>query len=141
MNEPLPNPSSPEVAMPADPLDALNRPADRASGANAGDDSPVHLELPRDLQEVDQRIARLALLCKVRLLERPVLQRVLDNDASVCGAPNERAFVELRGLLGLHFKIQDQLTDELTPQESARVIAQIHDTLRARLGPHLAELE
>ena len=104
-------------------------------------DSAVSLELPADLEAVDRRIAQLALLCRARLLQLPVLERILDNDRSVCAAPNERAFTELRGLLYLHFRIQQELAEGLGPQDSRLVIERVLQRLRASLGAHLAELQ
>ncbi len=110
------------------------------SASEMGDESPASLEWPEDLEAVDRRIAQLALLCQARILELPILERILDNDSSVCAAPNQRAFTELRGLLYLHFQIQRQLSEGLGPQESKRVIERVHERLRSSLGSHLADL-
>ena len=48
--------------------------------------------LTADLYEVDKEVARLAMLCRVRILDPGVLERVLKKDESVCAAPNPKAF-------------------------------------------------
>jgi hypothetical protein len=41
-----------------------------------------------NLKDVDREIARLALLCRVNVLQRSVIDRVLQRDASVCETDN-----------------------------------------------------
>ena len=45
-----------------------------------------------DLDDVDREVARLATICKVRILDAGVVERVLKNDASACGASNPVGF-------------------------------------------------
>ena len=61
-----------------------------------------------DLEEVDREIARLAVLCQVKILEPGVIRRVLKRDASVCATPNPVAFAKLHDLLILHFAIREK---------------------------------
>ena len=46
----------------------------------------------RNLEEIDREVARLALLCRVSILDPGVIDRVLQKDMSVCGADNKIAF-------------------------------------------------
>ena len=49
---------------------------------------PDHLQIAwwaKNLDELDREIARLALLCQVRILDPGVIDGVLQNDGSVCG--------------------------------------------------------
>ena len=41
-----------------------------------------------NLEELDREIGRLALICRVRLLDPGVVDRVLKGDGSVCAADN-----------------------------------------------------
>ena len=70
-----------------------------------------------NLDEIDLEIARLATLCEVRILDPGVIERVLHNDASVCGSSNAIAFKKLHDMLMLHFAIR---------QKSAEVVGQAH---------------
>jgi hypothetical protein len=70
---------------------------------------PVYRMLWTDnLEEVDREIARLALLCQVRILDPGVISRVLHKDASVCGTQNAAAFAKLHDLVMLHFGIREK---------------------------------
>jgi hypothetical protein len=60
------------------------------------------------LEEVDREIARLALLCQVRILDPGVISRVLHKDASSCGTQNAAAFAKLHDLVMLHFAIREK---------------------------------
>jgi hypothetical protein len=66
-----------------------------------------------NLDELDREIARMAMLCQVKLLERGVLTRVLKNDTSVCGTDNSAAFEKLHGLLKLHLALREKSIESL----------------------------
>jgi hypothetical protein len=66
-----------------------------------------------NLEELDREIARLALLCQVRILDTGVLARVLRKDASVCGTDNPLAFAKLHDLLMVHFAIREKSLEAL----------------------------
>jgi hypothetical protein len=73
---------------------------------------PVYRVLwTEDLEEVDREIARLAVLCRVKILEPGVVRRVLQRDASVCATSNAVAFAKLHDLLILHFAIREKSVD------------------------------
>ena len=62
-----------------------------------------------NLEELDGEIARLAMLCDISILKPGAFQRVLDNDASVCGTDNPIAFTKLRALLMMHLAIREKV--------------------------------
>jgi hypothetical protein len=55
-------------------------------------DRPAGMRWEQSLEQLDREIARMALLCRVRILDPAVLERVLRNDPSVCETPNPIAF-------------------------------------------------
>ena len=67
----------------------------------------------KNLGELDREIARLALLCQVRILDPGIIERVLQKDTSVCGTPNPLAFARLHGMLMMHFAIREKAADAL----------------------------
>jgi hypothetical protein len=66
-----------------------------------------------NLDELDREIARLALVCQVRILDRGVMRRVLQKDASVCGTENPLAFAKLHELLMLHLALRERSVEAL----------------------------
>jgi hypothetical protein len=91
----------------------------------------------RSLSQVDQEIVRLCTICNVRILDPGVIQRVLHNDASVCGTPNEIAFKKLREILMMHYSLREQAVDTLGSQETVALMEQIVASLRERIGDRL----
>lgn len=73
------------------------------------------------LEEIDREIARLALLCQARILHPGVIERVLQNDTSVCEADNPAAFAKLRGLLFMHFGLWQKSAMEHGPARASLI--------------------
>ena len=82
------------------------------------------------LEELDRELARLALLCRVRILDPGVIERVLRNDSSVCSADNAIAFRKLRNLLMVHFTLRTELADSIGQTKTAGIEAFVIARLR-----------
>src|SRR5262245_54683184 len=93
----------------------------------------------KNLDEVDREVARLATLCKVRLLDEGVIQRVLSNDSTVCGTQNKVAFDKLRMALTMHYHVRGKAVGAIGEAATQEVIAEIVANLRKRLGNQLGD--
>jgi len=91
----------------------------------------------KNLDDVDREVARLATVCNCRILDPGVIERVLDNDASVCGASNPVAFEKLRNALMLHYHLRDRTVGAVGEVQTAAAISQIVERLKARIGDRL----
>jgi hypothetical protein len=91
----------------------------------------------KNLNDIDSEVARLATICRVRLLEPGVIERVLANDASVCGSSNKLAFDKLHNALKMHYLIRDKTVGVIGENATAAVVADIVASIRARLGKQL----
>jgi len=91
----------------------------------------------RSLDQIDHEIARLATICNVRILDAGVIERVLQNDASVCGAKNQLAFDKLRNTLMMHYHVRDQAVQSLGHAQTMALVQQIVESLRERIGERL----
>jgi hypothetical protein len=92
-----------------------------------------------NLDEVDEEIARLATLCKVRILEPGVIERVLHKDESVCGSSNAIAFKKLHDMLMLHFAIRQKSADVIGQAQTAEIERYVIERLKNAfpdLGAH-----
>jgi hypothetical protein len=94
--------------------------------------------LTRTLEELDRELGRLALLCKVPILEPGVIDRVLHGDHLVCGADNPIAFAKLRELLMMHFAIHKKWASELGERQVVAIESYVIERLRKSL-PELTE--
>ena len=93
-----------------------------------------------NLDEVDREIARLATLCRVRILDPGVIERVLHNDASVCGSSNAIAFKKLHDMLMLHFAIRQKSADVIGQAQTAEIERYVIERLK-KAFPDLASDE
>ena len=93
--------------------------------------------LMKSLDDIDTEIARLALLCRVRILDPGVVERVVRNDASVCGTDNPVAFGKLHNMLAMHFGVRALAAGAHGQGPVAIVEQHVIDRLRSRF-PDLA---
>ena len=84
----------------------------------------------KNLDELDLEIARLALLCRVKILDPGVVERVLHKDATVCGTDNPVAFAKLHDMLMLHFAIWQRSADAIGSAKTAQLEAHIIERLK-----------
>jgi hypothetical protein len=91
----------------------------------------------KKFDEIDREIARLATICNVRILDAGVIERVLRNDASVCGSTNQLAFDKLRGVLMMHYSVRDNALEALGPVKTQLLVEKIVTALRERIGERL----
>lgn len=91
----------------------------------------------KNLEDIDREIARLATICNVRILDAGIIERVLNNDSSVCGSQNEIAFGKLRNALMMHYHERGKAVGALGESGTASVLAEIVEGLRKRFGERL----
>lgn len=88
----------------------------------------------KHFEEIDKEIAKYASLCRVRLLDPGIIQRVLNDDATVCGKADPVMFRKLRSLLMMHYSVREKAVVTLGPQETLRMVDEIVARLRERYG-------
>jgi hypothetical protein len=93
----------------------------------------------KNIEELDREIARLCLLCQVRILDHGIIERVLKKDASVCGTSNPVAFEKLHNMLMLYFAIRQESVDAVGQMETAQIEAHVVEQLRTRFADLLGK--
>jgi hypothetical protein len=88
----------------------------------------------KQLADIDLEVARQAMLCDIPLSDRSLALRILDNDATVCGKPNPKAFQKLRALLTMHMSVRHKAIDSMGRDEALALIEDTLSGLRHRLG-------
>jgi hypothetical protein len=91
----------------------------------------------RQIDAVMLEIGREATICKIRLLDPGVIEAVMQNNESVCGSSNPRAFTKLRQLLMMGTFMRGKAYDQLGPVEADALIAKIREQLRGHFGDKL----
>jgi hypothetical protein len=74
-----------------------------------------------NLDALDREVARMALLCRVRILDPGVVDRLIQGDDSVCGTNNPIAFRKLHELLLMHFLVRQKSAEALGQQQTAAI--------------------
>jgi len=96
-----------------------------------------HQRWSKHFEEIDLEITKLAMLCKIPLLDPGVIERVLHKDTLVCGTQNPRAFEKLRSLLMMHYSVRDKAVVALGEDETMQIVGDIVARLRERSGGKL----
>ena len=91
----------------------------------------------RQMDDLMTEMARQATICKVKLLDPGVIDRVLNNDASVCGSNNPLSFKKLRDAMMLGFVVRDKSVEHLGAAETEAIAAAIRERLQEHLGGQL----
>ena len=91
----------------------------------------------QSLSEVDKEVARLATICNVRLLDPGVIERVLANDAGVCGTSNPLAFDKLRNVLMMHYAVRTRAVDQIGQAGADALMKEIIEDLRKKFGDRM----
>lgn len=84
--------------------------------------------------ELGIEMVRAAKLLDITLDQPNVVERIIKNDAGVCGTQNAQQFSKLRGLLMLALKLQGTSFEVLGPQETMEIADQVRNRIRAHLG-------
>ena len=88
----------------------------------------------KNIDELDREIGRLCTLCQVRILDPGVIERVLRNDASVCGTSNPLAFAKLHDMMMFYFAIRKESVEALGQVQTAQIEAHVIEQLRRRFA-------
>lgn len=91
----------------------------------------------KNLDDMAREVARLSIACNVRILDPGIIERVLQNDDSVCGTRNPAAFTKLRNALTMHYHVRDRTTGALGEAQTRELIAAIVERLRKQIGDRL----
>lgn len=83
-----------------------------------------------NLDALDREIARMALLCNVKILEPGVVDRLIQGDDTVCGTDNPLAFRKLHELLLMHFMVRQKSAEALGQQQTAAIELYVIDRLK-----------
>lgn len=76
----------------------------------------------RHFEGIADELLHLAIACEVRLHAPGVINRILRDDASVCGRKNERCFHDMRSLLVAYYKSIGKAVDRIGPKETKKII-------------------
>lgn len=76
----------------------------------------------RHFEGIADELLHLAIACDLRLRDPGVIERILRNDASVCGRKSERSFHDMRNLLVAYYDSIGKAVDRIGPEETKKII-------------------
>ena len=76
----------------------------------------------RHFEGIADELLHLAIACDVRLQGPGVIERILRDDASVCGRKNEDSFHKMRSLLMAYYDSIGKAVDRIGPEETKKII-------------------
>ena len=93
----------------------------------------------RHLEAIADELLHLSVACDIRLGEPGVIERVLNDDSSVCGRKNEIGFRKLRKLLMATYDSLGKAINRVGPEETKEIVDAITEHLAARRDGHVNE--
>ena len=80
-----------------------------------------HAAWKRHLEGIAKELLRLSIACDVRLRDPGAIDRVLKDDATVCGRNNPEAFRKLRNLLMATYDSLGKSIDRIGPEDTKMI--------------------
>jgi len=88
-----------------------------------------HTPWVRHLDAIGDELLRLSIACDLRLREPGVVERILNNDETVCGTRNPIGFQKLQKLLKATFDSVNKAVDRIGPDETKQILDAITERL------------
>ncbi len=79
---------------------------------------------------IAHEVSKLAIACDIDFFAEGVAERILDNDDSVCGTKNPRAFEEIRQHLMALFPLETRAMERVGIEETAEILTQVRESIR-----------
>lgn len=90
------------------------------------------------IEGVAREVSKLSIACDIRILEPGVVDRILNNDDSVCGRKNPKNFENIRKLLMGLFLIRDRAIKRIGAAETKAIEDQVVAAIAALRDPGIA---
>ncbi len=88
-----------------------------------------HAYWSQQLDNLAAEMARLSIICDVKMVNPGVFGRVLDGDETVCGHKNPEVFRKLRQHLTVFFRIEERAIRGLTDDEVCDMLDEVLEIL------------
>jgi hypothetical protein len=86
----------------------------------------------RHLEAIADELLHLSVACDLRLGDPGVIERIINDDRSVCGRKNEIGFRKLRKLVMATYDSLGKALDRVGPEETKEIVDSITEHLAAR---------
>ena len=90
-----------------------------------------HRHWSQQIEAIAREISRLALVCDIRLDQPGLAERILKNDASVCGRIDPESFRRLRQHLMALFPLEEYAVERLGATDTKEILDQVRASVMA----------
>ena len=84
-----------------------------------------HTYWGRQIDSLAHELSKLAIACDIELGSPGLAERILKNDATVCGKANPKAFRQLRQHLMALFNVEKGAIERLGPDDTKEILDQV----------------
>ena len=88
-----------------------------------------HTYWGRQIDNVARELSRLAIVCDIELGKPGLAERILKNDATVCGRKSPKAFRQMRQHLMALFTLEERAIDRLGPEDTREIFDQVRTAI------------
>ena len=88
-----------------------------------------HTYWGRQIENVAQELSMLAIACDIELGRPGLAERILKNDASVCGRKQPEAFRKMRQHLMALFNVEAEAIERLGPEDTKQILDQVRSAI------------
>jgi hypothetical protein len=81
------------------------------------------------LDGIAQELSKLAIACDIKMFEPGMAERILKNDASVCGRSNPEAFKKIRQHLMALFPLEERAIRRLGADDTQEILDQVREAI------------
>ena len=85
----------------------------------------------RQIDAIAHEVSRLAIVCDIELGRPGLAERILKNDASVCGRDNPKIFRQIRQHLMALFTLEERAIERLGPEDTKVILDQVRAAIIA----------
>lgn len=84
-----------------------------------------HTYWGRQIENLASELSKLAIACDIELGKPGLAERILKNDATVCGRNNPKAFEQMRLHLTALFNVEKGAVERLGPEDTKDILDQV----------------
>lgn len=84
-----------------------------------------HTYWGRQIENLAEELSKLAIACDIELGKPGLAERILKNDATVCGRNNPKAFEQMRLHLSALFNVEKGAIERLGPEDTKDILDQV----------------
>ncbi len=90
-----------------------------------------HRHWSEQIDALAHELSKLAIACDIELFRPGLAERILKNDASVCGRDNPEAFRKIRTHLMALFPLEVRAVERLGPDDTQEILDQVRAAIVA----------